>query len=141
MPDAEIRNEPARIAKAASTPGNTRRRFRALCTLAELHGFREECRAGRCRAVGKCTGGPRGTFSRFGIPACLLREWLLLGGGGNAQEAIAGALLKRKPPVRLYRPSAHPWNELPATRPKPQDFVSRKEGPRCGGEDGAGRYG
>jgi len=141
MPDAETRNEPDRIAKAASTPGNTRRRFRALCTLAELHGFREECRAGRCRAVGKCTGGPRGTFSRFGIPACLLREHLLLGGEGDAQEAITRALLKRKPPVRLYRPSAHPWNELPATRPKPQDFVSRKQGPRCGGEDSAGRYG
>ena len=121
----------------ANTPGNTRRRFRALCTLAELHGYREDCRAGRCRAARKCSGGPRGTFSRFGIPACLLREHLLLGGEGDAQEAITRALLKRKPPVRPYRP----WNELPAGRPKPQHFVSRSKWLPPDSEDSASPYG
>lgn len=100
------------------------RRFRALCTLAELHGYREDCRAGRCKSARKCTGGPRGTFSRFAIPACLLRERLLLGGEGNAQEAIASALMKKKPPVKPYQP----WNEPLATRPKPQNRRQEEPG-------------
>lgn len=94
----------------------TLRRFHALCALADLHGYRQDCRAGRCASARKCTGGPRGTFSRFAIPACLLRERLLLTGENSSQEAIARALMKKCPPVKPYQP----WNEPPLTRPKPQ---------------------
>jgi hypothetical protein len=48
------------------------KRYRQQRTLASFKRYWEECLIKSCRVHKRCTGGRRGTFSRIGMPVCML---------------------------------------------------------------------
>jgi hypothetical protein len=63
--------------------------YRRLIIAAHFRQMHQACKARACRKGGRCTGGPRGTFSRLGVPACLAGE--LAAHGGDVTRLIEAA--------------------------------------------------
>jgi hypothetical protein len=66
--------------------------YRRLIIAAHFRFRHETCKVKACRKRRRCTGGPRGTFSRLGVPACLRDD--LAANGGDVTSLLATFLIE-----------------------------------------------
>ena len=68
--------------------------FHRLRMLAQWRFDYEVCHQAACRKRRFCTGGPRGTFRRHRVPACMIVN--LLASGGDAARLLAETEAERQ---------------------------------------------